>query len=156
MSAGLTWLNRSLALMMLIKNLRRHSLPPLRRISSRDSKLQDEVGRWSSDRDVTHEVKLVRLHLKARLLAVITFSCSEVLIRLLVKRPGISANGIPNLSTSVVVPGGYHVQSLSQRFQNPYRKIKQQSRVQHLFYYINQSTSLRHMPGTSPSGLNQT
>jgi hypothetical protein len=37
----------------------------------------------------------------------------------------ISANGIPNLSTSVVAPGGYHVQSLSQRFQNPYRKIKQ-------------------------------
>jgi hypothetical protein len=34
----------------------------------------------------------------------------------------ISANGTPNLSTSVVVPGGYHVQSLSQRFQNPYRK----------------------------------
>jgi hypothetical protein len=68
----------------------------------------------------------------------------------------ISANGTPNLSTSVVVPGGYHVQSLSQRFQNPYRKAKTMSRVQHLFYYINQSTSLRHMPGTSPSGLNQT
>jgi hypothetical protein len=85
--------------MMLIKNLRRHSLPPLRRISSRDSKLQDEVGRWSSDRDVTHEVKLVRLHLKARLLAVITFSCSEVLIRLL----GIQAimYEMPGLSTIV-------------------------------------------------------
>jgi hypothetical protein len=30
------------------------------------------------------------------------------------------------------------------------------NRVQQLFYYINQSTSLRHVPGTSPSGLNQT
>jgi hypothetical protein len=47
MSEGLTQLNRSLALMMLIKNLGRHSLPPLRRISSRDSKVQDEVGRCS-------------------------------------------------------------------------------------------------------------
>jgi hypothetical protein len=68
----------------------------------------------------------------------------------------ISANGTPNLSTSVVVPGGYHVQSRSQRFQNPYRKVKTKNRVQYLFYYINQSTSLRHMPGTSPTGLNQT
>jgi hypothetical protein len=56
------------------------------------------------------------------------------------KRPGISVNGNPNLSTSVVVPGGYHVQSLFQRFQNPYRKVKQDNRVQYLFYYINQST----------------
>jgi hypothetical protein len=42
----------------------------------------------------------------------------------LVETTRISANGTPNLSTSVVVPGGYHVQSLSQRFQNPYRKGK--------------------------------
>jgi hypothetical protein len=81
MLVGLTQLIRSLALMMLIKNLGRHR-PPLRRISSRDSKLQDEVGRWFSDRDVTHKVKLVWLHLKARLLAVIAFSCSDVLILL--------------------------------------------------------------------------
>jgi hypothetical protein len=33
----------------------------------------------------------------------------------------ISAEGNPSLCTSVVVPGGYHVQSLSQRCQNPYR-----------------------------------
>jgi hypothetical protein len=41
---GLTRLIRSLALMTVIKNLGRHSLPPLRRISSRDSKLQEESG----------------------------------------------------------------------------------------------------------------
>jgi hypothetical protein len=29
-------------------------------------------------------------------------------------------------------------------------------RVQHSFITLNQSTSLQHMPGTSPSGLNQT
>jgi hypothetical protein len=47
--------------MTLIKNLGRHSLPPLRKILSRDSKLQEEVGKWFSDRDVTHIVKLVWL-----------------------------------------------------------------------------------------------
>jgi hypothetical protein len=41
------------------------------------------VGRWFSDIEVTHRVKLVWLPLKDRLLAVITFSCSEVLILLL-------------------------------------------------------------------------
>jgi hypothetical protein len=66
--------------MMLIKNLGRHSLPPLRRISSRDSKLQEEVGKWFLDRDVTHRVKLVWLPLKDRVLAVSILSCSEVLI----------------------------------------------------------------------------
>jgi hypothetical protein len=76
MSAGLTQLIRSLALVTLIKNLGRHSLPPLRRISSRDSKLQDEVGMWFFVREVTHGVKLVWLPLKDRLLAVITLSCS--------------------------------------------------------------------------------
>jgi hypothetical protein len=35
------------------------------------------------DRDVTHKVKLVWLHLKDRLLAVKSFSCSRVLILLL-------------------------------------------------------------------------
>jgi hypothetical protein len=89
--------------MTLIKNLGRHSLPPLRIISSRDSKLQDEVGRWIWDRDVTPEVKLVRLHLKAQLLAVITFSCSEVPILLL----GVRAitYEMPGLSTIVSMVG---------------------------------------------------
>jgi hypothetical protein len=57
-----------------IKNLGRHSLPPLRRISSRDSKLQDEVGRWFSVRVVTHRDKLVWLPWKNRLLAVSTLA----------------------------------------------------------------------------------
>jgi hypothetical protein len=82
-SAGLTRLIRPLALMTLIKNLGRHSLPPLRRISSRDSKLQEEVGKWFLDRDVTHRVKLVWLSLKNRVLAVSTLNCSEVLILML-------------------------------------------------------------------------
>jgi hypothetical protein len=34
--------------MMLIKNLGRHNLPPLRRMSSRDSKLQGEAGESGS------------------------------------------------------------------------------------------------------------
>jgi hypothetical protein len=42
MSAGLTRLIRSLALMTLIKNLGRHSLPPLKGISTRDSKIKDK------------------------------------------------------------------------------------------------------------------
>jgi hypothetical protein len=71
--AGLIRLIRSLALMMLIKNLGRHSLPPLRRISSRDSNLPEEVGKGFLDRDVTHRVKLVWRPLKNRLLAVIGF-----------------------------------------------------------------------------------
>jgi hypothetical protein len=79
-SAGLTRLIRSLAIMTLIKNLGRHSLPPLRRISSRDSKLQEEVGKEFVHRDVTHRVKPVWLSLKNRVLAVSTLSCSEVLI----------------------------------------------------------------------------
>jgi hypothetical protein len=48
---GSTRLNRSLALMAVIKNLGCHSLPPLRRISSRDSKFQGqdrEIEKWSS------------------------------------------------------------------------------------------------------------
>jgi hypothetical protein len=69
--------------MTLIKNLGRHSLPPLRRISSRDSKLQEEVGKWFLDRDVTHRIKLVWLPLKNRVLAVSTLSGSEALILML-------------------------------------------------------------------------
>jgi hypothetical protein len=45
---GLTWLIRSLALMTVIKNLGRHSLPPLRRISSRDSKFQGQIEKKGS------------------------------------------------------------------------------------------------------------
>jgi hypothetical protein len=40
---GGMWLIRSLTLIILIKNVGRHSLPPLRRISSRYSKVQEEV-----------------------------------------------------------------------------------------------------------------
>jgi hypothetical protein len=69
--------------MTLIKNLGHHSLPPLRRISSRDSKLQGAVGKWFLDRDVTHRVKPVWLSLKNRVLAVSTLSCSKVLILML-------------------------------------------------------------------------
>jgi hypothetical protein len=50
--------------MTVIKNLGRHSLPPLRRISSRDSKLQEEVGKWFWDRGVTQEIQLSLLHSK--------------------------------------------------------------------------------------------
>jgi hypothetical protein len=103
MSDGLTWLIRPLALMTLIKNLGRHSLPPLRRISSRDSKLQDEVGSWFSVRVVTHRDRLVWLPWKNRLLAVIHHSCSEVLILL----PGIReiTYEMPGLSTIVANAG---------------------------------------------------
>jgi hypothetical protein len=72
-----------LALMTLNKNLGRHCLPPLRRISPRDSKLQREVGKWFLDRDVTHRAKLVWLSSKNRVLAVSTLSCSELLILML-------------------------------------------------------------------------
>jgi hypothetical protein len=46
------------------------------------------------------------------------------------------------------------VQPLSQQYQNPY---KTGNKIEYNIYlYINQSTSLRPMSGTSPSGLNQT
>jgi hypothetical protein len=89
--------------MMLIKNLWRHNLPPLRRISSRDSKLQDEVGWCFSDREVTLRVKLVWLPLKDQLLAVITFNCSDVLILLL--RIRAITYKMPRLSTIVAKAG---------------------------------------------------
>jgi hypothetical protein len=84
---------------MVIKNLGRHSLPPLRRISSRDSKLQEEVGKWFLDRGVTHRVKPVWLSLKNRFLAVSTLSCSEVLILRLAIWAIMSV--MPRLSTIV-------------------------------------------------------
>jgi hypothetical protein len=85
--------------MMVIKNLGRRSLPPLRRISSRDSKLQEEVGKWFLDRGVTHRVKPVWLSLKNRFLAVSTLSCSEVLILRLAIWAIMSV--MPGLSTIV-------------------------------------------------------
>jgi hypothetical protein len=64
----------------------------------------------------------------------------------------ISSDGNPTLSTSVVVPGGLpRAIPVSAMPKIHTKREKQQDRVQHLFYYINQSTSLRHMPGTSPS-----
>jgi hypothetical protein len=92
--------------MMLLKNLGRHSLPPLRRISSQDLKLQDEVGRWLSVRVVTHRGRLVWLSWKNQLLVVIHLRCSEVLILLL----GIQAimYEMPGLFT-VVAKAGWKV-----------------------------------------------
>jgi hypothetical protein len=69
--------------MTLIKNVGRHSLPPFRRISSRGSSLQEEVGKWFLDRDVIHRVKLIWLSSKNRVLVVSTLCCSEVLILML-------------------------------------------------------------------------
>jgi hypothetical protein len=89
--------------MMLIKNLGCHSLPPLRRISSRDSKNLRQNREVFSDREVTHRVKLVWLPLKDRLLVVITFSCSEVLILLLEIRE--ITYEMPGLSTIVAKAG---------------------------------------------------
>jgi hypothetical protein len=67
--------------MMVIKNLGRHSLPPLNKISSRDSKLQEKWGKDSwTEAGVTHRVKPAWLSLKNRVLAVSTLSCSKVLI----------------------------------------------------------------------------
>jgi hypothetical protein len=95
--------------MTLIKNLGRYSLPHLRRISARDSKLQEEVGKGFLDRDVTHRVKLVWRPLKKQLLAMITLSCSKVLILLL----GIRAitYEMPRLST-IVAQAGWKVSGL--------------------------------------------
>jgi hypothetical protein len=95
----LTRLIWSLALIMVIKNLGRHSLPPLRRISSRDSKLQEELGKWFWDRGVTHRVKLIWLSLKNWVLAGSTLSCSEVLI--LMREIWAITSEMPGLSTMV-------------------------------------------------------
>jgi hypothetical protein len=61
------------------------------------------VGKGFLDRDVTHRVKLVWRPLKNRLLAVITLSCSEVLILLL----GVQAitYEMPELSIIVAQAG---------------------------------------------------
>jgi hypothetical protein len=66
-------------------------------------KLQDEVGRWFSVREVTHRVKLVWHPLKDRLLAVITLSCPEVLVLLLGIRK--ITYEMPRLSTIVAKAG---------------------------------------------------
>jgi hypothetical protein len=95
--------------MTLIKNLGRHSLPPLRKISSRDSKLQEEVGKWFLDRGVTHRVKLVWLLLKNRVLAVSTLSCSKVLI--LILEIWAIMHVMPGLST-IVAQTGWKVSGL--------------------------------------------
>jgi hypothetical protein len=99
---GLTRLIRSLALMTVIKNLGRHSLPPLRRISSRDSNLQ-EVGKWFWDRGVTHRVNLIWLSLAIRVLAGSTLSCSEVLI--LMREIWAITSEMPGVSTMVAQTG---------------------------------------------------
>jgi hypothetical protein len=67
------------------------------------------VGKGFLDRDVTHRVKLVWRPLKNRLLAVITLSCSEVLILLL----GVRAitYEMPGLST-IVAQAGWKVSGL--------------------------------------------
>jgi hypothetical protein len=67
------------------------------------------VGKRFLDRDVTPRVKLVWRPLKNRLLAVITLSCSEVLILLL----GIRAitYEMPGLST-IVAQAGWKVSGL--------------------------------------------
>jgi hypothetical protein len=61
------------------------------------------VGRWFSDREVTHRVKLVWLPSKDRLLAMITFSCPDVLILLLGNRA--ITYEMPEFSTIVAKPG---------------------------------------------------
>jgi hypothetical protein len=62
----------------------------------------------------------------------------------------ISTDGNPTLCTLVVAPGGLpRAISYLRNNKNPYGK--ETNRV----LYINQSTSLGHMSGTSPTGLNQ-
>jgi hypothetical protein len=89
--------------MTVIKNLGCHSLPPLRKILSRDSKLQEEVGKWFWDRGVTHSVKPVWLFLKNWVLARSTLSCSEVLI--LMRDFWAITSEMPGLSTMVAQMG---------------------------------------------------
>jgi hypothetical protein len=100
--------------MTVIKNLGRHSLPPLSTISSRDSKLQEEVGEWFLARDVTQEIQLALLHLKAWLVAVVVNSGSRDLLVLL----GVLLSWVrallcvmPGLST-IVAQTGWKVSGL--------------------------------------------
>jgi hypothetical protein len=69
--------------MTVIKNLGRHSLPRLRRISSRDSKFQEEVGKCFWDRGVTQEIQWALLHFKSWLVTAVAISGSGVLLLLL-------------------------------------------------------------------------
>jgi hypothetical protein len=85
--------------MTVIENLGRHSLPPLRRISSRDSNLQEEVGKWFWDRGVTQEFQLASLHLRAWLVAVVVDSGSGVQLVLL----GVLLSGVRALLC--IMPG---------------------------------------------------
>jgi hypothetical protein len=94
--------------MTIIKNLGRHSLPSLRRILSRDSKLQEEV-KWFWDRGVTHSVKPVWLFLKNWVLTGSTLSCSEVLI--LMREIWAITSEMPRLST-LVAQTGWNVSGL--------------------------------------------
>jgi hypothetical protein len=67
----------------------------------------------------------------------------------------ISADGIPTLCTSVVVPGGLPraIPCLS-HIKNPYRNIKT-DKVQHLFITLIRVHLFGTCRGTSPTGLNQ-
>jgi hypothetical protein len=89
--------------MTVIKNLGRHSLPPLRRISSRDSKLQEEVRKWFWDRGVTQEIQLALLHSRAWLVAVVVDSGAGVFLVLL----GVLLSGVRALLC--VMPGLYTI-----------------------------------------------
>jgi hypothetical protein len=100
--------------MTVIKNLGRHSLPTLRRISSRDSKLQEEVGKKFVCRGVTHEIRLVLLHSTAWLVTAVAISGSGV-PRLWL---GVLLSGVwaltcvmPGLST-IVAQTGWNVSGL--------------------------------------------
>jgi hypothetical protein len=100
--------------MTLIKNLGHHSLAPLRRISSRDSKSQEEVGKKFVHRGVTQEIRLALLHSTAWLVTVVVISGSGVLRLLL----GLLLSGVqaltcvmPGLST-IVAQTGWKVSGL--------------------------------------------
>jgi hypothetical protein len=103
-STRLTW---SLAQIMLIKT--GASQPtPLKRISSRDSKVKDERRVVFSNRDITHEIKLVLLQLDCRFLAEIAFIYPGVLILslgLILLRVRARICIMPGLSTIVAKAG---------------------------------------------------
>jgi hypothetical protein len=87
---------------------------PLNRISSRDSKLQEEVGEKFVHRGVTQEIQLALPHLTAWLVAVVVISGSGVLLLLL----GLLLSGVralicvmPVLST-IVAQTGWKVSGL--------------------------------------------
>jgi hypothetical protein len=84
--------------MPLIKNLGCHSLPPLRRISSRDLKLQEEVGKGSWIEVLPIGLSWSVFPQKIEFLPC-TVSCSEVLILMLEIWAIMSV--MPGLSTIV-------------------------------------------------------